>query len=120
MVFSKGSSDSFSFISPLVDNIQDNDYCPDSIYFLVGNKADLKESELQVDDETVYEFLGGRSWLFSKYMSTSAKEARGISELFNEVAYALVSSQVRPVEPRGDLAELSQQPPVVPKRFWCY
>ena len=109
MVFSLGCMESFQQVTSIMQDIQCGDYCPDSLYFLVGNKDDLGKRDLQVDDDTVYEFLSSKSWMFQKYTRTSAKERRGIKELFDEIANSLLY-KVRPAEQRNELRIPIQQP----------
>ena len=119
MVFSLGCRESFSCVNGLVKDIHENDSCPDSLFFLVGNKDDLNGNDLQVDDRTVYEYLSSSSEVFQKYMKTSAKENNGIDELFNEVVNSLLTFKLRPSEHRSSIAEPFNDRPVLPRNFWC-
>ena len=106
-VFSLGCSDSFSYIHKTVQNIKTCDFSPNAVYFLVGNKTDLSEN--QVSEDRVYEYLNENSDTFTKFLKTSAKKGQGINELFEEIAYTLVTRHMAPVVERNLFEERIDQ-----------
>ena len=122
MVFSKGTTKSFSCINSIMADIQRIDSCPDSLFFLVGNKDDLQEDDVQVNDARVYDFINGKRWAFQKFMKTSAKNHTGIYELIAEVANSLVINRVKPVRRRSDALKVlySEQPSSWYSGYCCY
>jgi len=119
MVFSLGCRESFSCVNDLVKDIRENDSCPDSLFFLVGNKNDLNGHDLQVDDQIVYEYQSSTSEVFQKYMKTSAKENNGINELLNEVVNSLLTFRLRPSEHRRNIGDQFNESPILQRNFWC-
>lgn len=104
VVFSKSCSESFRFITPLMNDINRIDCCPNSLFFLVGNKVDLKE---KVHDNQVNDFVQSETWPFQKYMKTSAKTGAGVNELLNEIARSLIANKMMPVQEKYDLQSLA-------------
>ena len=109
VVFSKGCYESFTFIGSIMDDINRMDCCPDSLFFLVGNKVDLKEEDIFVHDKVVNEFIEDKSWLFQKYLKTSAKTGAGIQDLLHEIASSVVAGKGTRVRYRHNLTSLIHQ-----------
>lgn len=103
-VFSIASQRSFKGVYEEIGRIGKEDYSPDALFFLVGNKIDLKEEQIpkaQIDD-----CLLSHQGTFVNYTRTSAKNGTNIDELFQSVGFNLVFKKVRPVTERNDLENI--------------
>ena len=95
-VFSFGSSESFSYMENSVTDIKSCDYAPDGCFFLVGNKTDIDPIDRQVPLERADVYLQDNPAVFENIFQTSAKNGKGIIELFKNVAHTLVRSHTKP------------------------
>ena len=95
IVFAVNCRESFLSVYRFIKELKSNDYSPDAVYFLVGNKIDLKHDEVsqtQVDD-----CQKSNPGVFAAYLRTSAKKSKTVDKLLNVVAQTLVSNRVKPV-----------------------
>ena len=96
IVFSVDCPESFLEVDREVKRIISKDFSPDALYFLVGNKVDLKREE--VSQARIDDCLESNQDAFCGYTRTSAKEGTNVRQLFDNIAQTLVSRRVRPVE----------------------
>ena len=96
MVFSVDCPESFQEVDKEVKRIIDMDFSTDALYFLVGNKIDLKREE--VSQARIDNCQRSNPDVFCSYTRTSAKEGTNVRQLFDDIAKTLVSRRVRPVE----------------------
>ena len=108
IVFAVDSHESFKSVYKDIKHIKDKDFSPHALYFLVGNKIDLKSdavSKVQIDD-----CQKSNPGTFSAYLKTSAKKKKTVDKLFSVVAQTLVSKHVKPVQ-KGNMFQPIYDPP---------
>ena len=107
-VYSMDEPSSIHYLGHWIRDVEE--YSPDAIKILVGNKKDL---DGQISNETIELFNSGNDCKLN--MRTSAKTGEGIQETFNAIADLLVQRGIdKDSSPKG--LELEAPPPMV--RQW--
>ena len=81
-------------------------FSPDALYFLVGNKVDLK---MEDESQRLIDYCLERNRdVFCGCTMTSAKEGTNVRQLFDDIAQTLVSKDLRPINEGAGFLSLDQ------------
>ena len=105
LVFSVDNRESFNLINFWIESISENADIKEKVLILVGNKIDIKQREITEDEAREY-----AESMKMKYFETSAKENKGINEVFDEIFNDIYELNKNKINEKKDNFQLKEEP----------
>ena len=105
IVFGVDSRKSFNLIDFWIESISENTDIKEKVLILVGNKIDIEKREITEDEAKEY-----AEKKKMKYFETSAKENKGVTEVFNEIFNDIYELNKNKINEKKDNFQLKEEP----------
>ena len=105
LVFSVDNRESFNLINFWIESISENSKIEEKVLILVGNKIDIEKREITEDEARKY-----AESMKMKYFETSAKENKGINEVFDEIFNDIYELNKNKINEKKDNFQLKEEP----------
>ena len=102
LVFAVDDSNSLNVLTKWIEDVEK--YTPSARNFLVGNKVDLEEEEIQVQTSTIKSFAENNN--LDAWYRVSALTGDGVAEMFDDILKN-IHGKVKPVLPQDNFFLLS-------------